>query len=240
MVDLTEHNVQVHIFNEKYLLDEMISPQNNICTLFKLTQHINHEHYLIIHFNTSTHIYIPTNLKEILGIKTMERKLSSHSLMRLIHPDDLRVVSISYQNMYQFVINNSLNLKDGAKLFTINFRIKNYLGNYLKIICSNQLLDKHEKKNIFTIYSHCCISKQTTIKNSHIFENECSNSFTQRELEIIQLLASGKNSLEIGSLLHISKHTVDTHRRKMLAKSHFSNTTQLVANIVSNGGKQNE
>ena len=45
--------------------------------------------------------------------------------------------------------------------------------------------------------------------------------FTQRELEIIELIALGFNSAKIGEHLFISKHTVDTHRKNIYRKGGF-------------------
>lgn len=45
--------------------------------------------------------------------------------------------------------------------------------------------------------------------------------FTQRELEIIELIALGFNSVKIGEHLFISKYTVDTHRKNIYRKGGF-------------------
>jgi DNA-binding CsgD family transcriptional regulator len=45
--------------------------------------------------------------------------------------------------------------------------------------------------------------------------------FTPREHEIINLIARGLNSSEIGEKLFISKHTVDTHRKNIHRKGNF-------------------
>lgn len=52
-------------------------------------------------------------------------------------------------------------------------------------------------------------------KKIHLPENCC---LTAREREIIELVAEGQTSREIGEKLNISKHTVDTHRRKIGGK----------------------
>jgi len=64
--------------------------------------------------------------------------------------------------------------------------------------------------------------------------NNMAMFFTPREREILSLLVTGKNSNEIGKELYISKHTVDTHRRHMLTKTHLCNTAELVAFAVNN------
>lgn len=55
-----------------------------------------------------------------------------------------------------------------------------------------------------------------------------SQHFSERELEILRLLAKGKNSHEIASHLFITLNTVKTHRRNMLRKLNATNTSQLL------------
>jgi DNA-binding NarL/FixJ family response regulator len=55
-----------------------------------------------------------------------------------------------------------------------------------------------------------------------------SEHFSDRELEILRLLAKGKNSYEIAEALFITLNTVKTHRRNMLRKLKASNTSQLL------------
>ncbi len=51
---------------------------------------------------------------------------------------------------------------------------------------------------------------------------------TDREKEMVRLLAQGKESKEIGTLLFISPHTVDNHRRNMINKIGVRDTTGLI------------
>jgi RNA polymerase sigma factor (sigma-70 family) len=44
------------------------------------------------------------------------------------------------------------------------------------------------------------------------------DELTGREREILQLIAEGRSSKEIGKLLHISARTVDTHRKNIMDK----------------------
>lgn len=58
---------------------------------------------------------------------------------------------------------------------------------------------------------------------------------TEREREIIGMLASGLNTQEIGEKLFLSPHTVDTHRKNLLRKLDLSNTAALVRFAYDNG-----
>ena len=53
--------------------------------------------------------------------------------------------------------------------------------------------------------------------------------FSQREREILELLARGKSSRETGDILFITERTVETHRKNMLEKSNVKNTVELIA-----------
>src|SRR5690348_8778337 len=44
------------------------------------------------------------------------------------------------------------------------------------------------------------------------------HSLTARELDVLRLIASGSNTLEIASILCLSKETVRTHIRNLLGK----------------------
>lgn len=59
--------------------------------------------------------------------------------------------------------------------------------------------------------------------------------FSKREREIIDLLAQGKSSKEIGSALSIAERTVETHRKNMIEKVNAKNTVELIAYAVSLG-----
>ena len=52
--------------------------------------------------------------------------------------------------------------------------------------------------------------------------------FTNRELEIIHLIADGLNSYEISHKLFISKHTVDTHRKNIYRKGRFKGLRDVI------------
>lgn len=53
--------------------------------------------------------------------------------------------------------------------------------------------------------------------------------FTQREREVLVLLAQGKSSREIAEQLFITERTVETHRKHMVEKCGVKNTAELIA-----------
>ncbi|GAB4445996.1 MAG: hypothetical protein Fur0028_00080 [Bacteroidales bacterium] len=59
-------------------------------------------------------------------------------------------------------------------------------------------------------------------------------TFSERELEILELICKGYTSVEIGEMLGISNRTVDGHRAIMMEKMGAKNTVQLVTFAIKN------
>jgi DNA-binding NarL/FixJ family response regulator len=55
---------------------------------------------------------------------------------------------------------------------------------------------------------------------------------SDRELEVFHLIGQGKTTTEIAKQLHLSVHTIDTHREKIRRKLGLSNATQLIRSAV--------
>ncbi|MCP9199035.1 LuxR C-terminal-related transcriptional regulator [Gramella sp. GC03-9] len=68
------------------------------------------------------------------------------------------------------------------------------------------------------------------------YENkDLLDRLSEREVQIIKLLANGKSAAEIAKEFNLSEHTIKTHRRNILNKSNCSNTAELVAKCVTGG-----
>jgi two-component system, NarL family, response regulator NreC len=55
---------------------------------------------------------------------------------------------------------------------------------------------------------------------------------TEREREILQLLAEGKSNKEVATLLDLSTYTVETHRTNLMHKLNLHNTAEIVLYAV--------
>jgi DNA-binding NarL/FixJ family response regulator len=58
---------------------------------------------------------------------------------------------------------------------------------------------------------------------------------TDREKEILQLLAEGKSNKEVAALLNLSPYTVETHRTHLMQKLNLHNTAEIVLYAVRKG-----
>lgn len=57
---------------------------------------------------------------------------------------------------------------------------------------------------------------------------------SDREKQVLKLVAQGCSSREIGELLHLSPRTIDHHRASLLKKFKMKNTVDLVNHVVRN------
>ena len=58
---------------------------------------------------------------------------------------------------------------------------------------------------------------------------------TEREREVLQLLAEGKTTKQIAECLHISPKTVEAHRLKIMSKLNIDNIAQLTKYAIQEG-----
>ncbi len=72
------------------------------------------------------------------------------------------------------------------------------------------------------------------LSDRDISGTEPQKQLTEREREIIRLIADGFTNQEIATKLFLSTTTVDTHRKNMLAKLQLKNTASLVKYAADN------
>ena len=70
---------------------------------------------------------------------------------------------------------------------------------------------------------------------SHQGTPEVANMLSDRELEVLNCLAEGQTTLQIGSRLYISENTVKTHIRHILEKLEAANRTEAVSKAMQMG-----
>jgi DNA-binding NarL/FixJ family response regulator len=61
-----------------------------------------------------------------------------------------------------------------------------------------------------------------------------TDPLTEREKEILALFCDGLDMNEIANLLHLSHHTIETHKKKMLLKFQVGSTSKMIALAFKN------
>ncbi len=74
-----------------------------------------------------------------------------------------------------------------------------------------------------------------SVRSKHPSESTPGEQIGRREREVLQLLADGHTSPEIGKLLHIATSTVEVHRRNIMRKLELHSVAELTKYAVRNG-----
>ncbi|MCB0804443.1 MAG: PAS domain-containing protein [Bacteroidales bacterium] len=127
---------------------------------------------------------------------------------------------------------------------SIDYRVRKKDGTYLKIYRQSTIFENCVDKSIKSVFSLISdisgIKTDTSVnlsvidlKSGRVLLEDAESEhkpiiFTEREKEIIMLMKTGLNSSSIAEHLQISRHTVDTFRRKMLKKTGCKNTIEVI------------
>lgn len=91
-------------------------------------------------------------------------------------------------------------------------------------------------KTVSTGQKFICLETSGRLKNLNQFLSGIESNlrgkeelFSQREREVLELLARGKSSREIAEQLFITERTVESHRKNMIEKGEVKNTVELIA-----------
>jgi len=181
------------------------------------------------------------NIKSLLGYSKEE--FNYDLITRFYHPDDFQHHLMILKHFNQFF--QKYNPDPFSLVFSASFRIRRKDNSYIKVIRHSTNFRNDE--NVNPVCSLSILSDVTELKKDNIvtfsingegkeveeakqffvdfYQNEF---FSKREKQLLVQLSMGKNSRDISLELGISKHTVDTHRRKMLQKSGCKNTIELI------------
>lgn len=184
------------------------------------------------------------NFSQIFGynpvsIKTIKEQ--GNVLEERIHPDD-RSQLIEYQIEHgQFIYSLPQEERnDYQQIFQV--RILNTKQQYVNVISSHQVIQKDKNGKAWIVMGIMEISpdqisaekvKRTVInrKTGEILTSAllpAEKQLTNREKEILLLIRQGFLSKEIADKLSISIHTVNNHRKSILAKLNVDNVIEAI------------
>lgn len=119
-------------------------------------------------------------------------------------------------------------LKAGANGFVSKKSSFGELLHGVKVVASSQIyLCLHTSKKLKNLNRFLAGIEDHLVSTKEVF--------SKREREILELLAQGKSSRDLGQMLSITERTVETHRKNMIQKSKTKNTVELIAYAVSLG-----
>ncbi len=212
--------------------------------------HIGDFYYYIVNLPHVEIEFVSDAVKKVLGIACTS-DFNVNYILTNIHPDDLNRFMMYEQQVTTFF--NALPPDKVLKYkVSYDYRLRCADGSYKWILMQTITIQSDEKGSVIRV-----LGIQTDI--SHIktdsipsglsfigLEGEPSyyNTvgqkikqvlFTKRERQILELIITGKNTCEIADLLNISIHTVNTHRKNIMAKSACKSLVELGSKAIREG-----
>ena len=207
-------------------------------------------YYIIFNIFQGEIEFASEEIKHVLGYEPEE--ITIEFLMDKIHPEDKSYFLNFEYKIAEFFKNIDYDkVKNYKAQYDIRFRAKN--NNYVRILQQAVQID-YDKTNYYrtlgiqTDITHLkkdgkpCFSiigldgepSYYNIQDLDVF-TKSYDLFTKREREILKCIVEGQNSKTIASYLHISLHTVNTHRKNILIKASCKSPIDLVTKVIHEG-----
>lgn len=187
-----------------------------------------------------THVYISPSYRKRLGLPD-DKHEGPEGFDRLMHPDDLHIAMEAGYYFLKMAMSMRTERLFDFKLMN-DYRIKTRDKTWLRMTEQHQILETDPHGNIWLALSVVDVSPNQNInepmssrlvnhKTGKILSFAEATSFfelTNREKEILYLISKGNVSKQIADDLHISVHTVNTHRQNIIEKMNVTNTAEAI------------
>lgn len=184
----------------------------------------------------------------MLGVKPEEVEPSI--FYTATHPDDIRRHNLARTKLFNLGQELFIEQK-GFQILSTNFRTRHITEHYNNMLVQCYLFFTEVPiKTVFLLQVVTDISWFRKIRFGYHYYvgNDLSffrfpdeellltgNIFSERQFEIIKLIASGLRSDEIAKRLFLSVHTVNTHRRNILKKAGKAQISDLIYDLKERG-----
>ena len=212
---------------------------------------IGDSYYFILNHNNLQFDLLSNEVENVLGYNPSE--CTFEFMAGKVHPDDQPwYISFGHRIIEFFSQLPAEKLMRYKLRYDLRYKKKN--GDYARILYQGVVIENDNEGRLlrsFAVHTDITYLKNegkpvlsligmggepsfvdVGVENMFIERKE---EFTRREKQILTLLIEGKLSKEIGRVLHISKQTVDTHRKNMLHKKNLSTTGELVGKSIRYG-----
>jgi DNA-binding NarL/FixJ family response regulator len=148
---------------------------------------------------------------------------------------NLLIIDIEMPGMNGFDVIRRLRLKNQQlKIVILSMHEESAYSNEAHTVGADAFLSKTlESSALVDLLIRIMHGETIFVKKSQSKEN--NTLLSDREMEVLKLLAKGKTSKEIGVELNISPLTIKAHRRNMIKKLKVSNSTELISKVMEDG-----
>lgn len=164
----------------------------------------------------------------ILGLISIDVLLMDIDMPVMNGIDALKEIRKNYPNVRVIIL--SMHNEAGMIKSLIDIGANGYL---LKSCTQDELVEAIKKVASGQSYFSSDVTLALLKPTSN--QGQPNELLTEREIEILKLIAAGFSNKEIGDQLFISHRTVDTHRTNLMKKLDVSNIAGLISYAIRNG-----
>ena len=136
---------------------------------------------------------------------------------------DTQIIALSMHNRRQYVLDM---LEAGASAYVLKTRA---IQEAIPAIKAVQAGDVYLSPKVASVVAKACISRT----RGHTAQE--SAQLTTRERQVLQLLAEGKSSKQIATVLEVSEATVVKHRQNIMEKLDLHSVAELTKYAIQQG-----
>lgn len=204
----------------------------------------------IFSYKTMTYEYFSPNMSDLLGypLSKLYGTSGAEFILNTFHPDHLKILMKISETVKKFYYEYSMAGRAMDTRITWTLQLKKGDGQYMWTMQQTTVLEVSPEgfplrtlvfvSDISGIKTNskvdfvCDLKRQDglgydTLLVSH-YDAITEYKFTEREIQILNCVKKGLRNHEIADRLHISKHTVITHRRNIMKKTGKENIIQLL------------
>lgn len=193
------------------------------------------------------YLYFSKNVRTCLNHSAQDLLSRGHEIVfDILHPEDAISFTDIIHNMIAFMRKLPIGTHQDYRMSYL-LRVQ-AVNHYLRLLVEEAVLEVDILGNpLFTTGKISDVSYLNLNKGASLYVSKISqkapantslclyeaqsNLISQREHEVLNLLARGKTTNEIAEQLYISPNTVKNHRKNMLKKTGTSNTVALIRTI---------
>ncbi|CAM3506538.1 hypothetical protein FSS13T_10000 [Flavobacterium saliperosum S13] len=248
--DIIEAWGQIARFQDKEMeLSFKLKIQKRILDIFQVGDY----YYYIFNPASVQFEFVSVNVKKIFKLEDYT-DFTVQYVFENMHPDD-KARFIAYEQKVTEFFNDLPPDKTLKYKVSYDFRLRNREGEYEWVLHQATAIQSDDTGAVFralgihTLISHIKTSDKPAglsfigLEGEPSFYNVEVDPFysasieilTAREKEILKLIVDSKTSAEIALQLHISKHTVNSHRKNILRKSNCKTNNELIVKAFTDG-----
>lgn len=200
--------------------------------------------FVIVNLNEPCIEHCSPGVYGLLGFRPQHFTIPN--IFRLIHPEDAVRYTLDEFRVARFIKQLPTDERSSYK-FSKHLRIRQASGRY--VLISQQMVVMNDVANNGNLQAFVDVSlAQEEVKDWKLriapiqyycpknrgpkitpqFTSGTDNPLTDREMEILRMLATNMSTKEIAEKIIRSPHTVKNHRKNMLRKSETSTTLELI------------